>query len=91
MEELQGAPVSTDRSRVAMGRGQRQMPGQEDRTVRGYRNQGLVPELENVIRNVLAEWVNNFWPNGGMLKYSCIFVKRYYLESHFVFWEYNIQ
>ena len=46
MEELPGAPVGTDRSRVALGRSKKQMPGQEDRTVGGHRNPGLVPELE---------------------------------------------
>ena len=46
MEELPGAPVGTDRSRVALGCSKKQMPGQEDRTVGGHRNPGLVPELE---------------------------------------------
>ena len=35
MEELPGAPVGTDRSRVALGRSKEQMPGQKDRTVGG--------------------------------------------------------
>ena len=35
MEELPGAPVGTDRSRVALGRSKKQMPGQKDRTVGG--------------------------------------------------------
>ena len=83
MEELQGAPVGTDRSRVAMGRGQRQMPGQEDRTVRGYRNQGLVPELEKVIRIVLADWAN-----AQVIMYLCETVL---FGKSVVFWECNIQ
>ena len=37
MEELPGAPVGTDRSRVALGRSKKQMPGQKDRTVGFYR------------------------------------------------------
>ena len=50
MEELPGAPVGTDRSRVALGRSKKQMPGQEDRTVRRYRNPELVSEPKKVIR-----------------------------------------
>ena len=50
MEELPGAPVGTDRIRVSLGHCKGAVSGQEDRTVRRYRNPELVSEPKKVIR-----------------------------------------
>ena len=55
MEELPGAPVGTDRSRVALGRSKKQMPGQKDRTFGGRRDPRVV-----LIKKIGVEKVDMF-------------------------------